>query len=141
MATGQLRPEHHLARLRGATAAAVLLLLAAAGCARHAPPDVASSVPPRAGEVWELDSSDSSAAAASLLAFVSGTHVLVVDGEETYAGMRVTDGGQAPDGGQPLALAAGGIAATLAPSGAALQLRFSSGEVLAMRRRPDAHAQ
>jgi hypothetical protein len=141
MPTGQLRPRHHFARARGAIAAAVLLLPAASGCKRRAAPELAASVPGRAGEVWELDSSDSTAAAASLLAFVSGTHVLVVDGVETYAGMRVTDGGQAPDGGQPLALAAGGIAATLAPSGTAMQLRFASGEVLALRRRTDVHAQ
>ena len=111
------------------------MAIAANGCQHRSGRDVADSVPRRAGEVWELDFADSTASAAALLAFVSGTLVLVVDGEETYAGMRVTDGGQAPDGGQPLALAGSGIAATLATAGAALQLRFATGEVLSLRRR------
>lgn len=141
MAPEQPRSGHRVARSRPAIAFALLVLLALHGCKRRAAPEVATSVPRQAGEVWELDSSDSSAAGASLLAFVSGTHVLVIDGEETYAGLRVTDGGRAPDGGQPLTLAASGISGTLAPSGAALQLRFASGEVLALRRRPEVHAQ
>ena len=91
--------------------------------------------------MFELDSVTTRAtAAASLLAFVSGTHVLVVDGDKTYAGMRVTAGGHAPDGAQALSLGMG-IAATLAPMGRAWQLRFSSGEVLPMRRRDAGSAQ
>ena len=114
---------------------AALLVIAATACERATTPDIAVAVPRRSGDVWELDSVSSRAtAAASLLAFVSGTHVLLVDGDATYAGMRVTAGGQAPDGAQPLALSSG-IGATLAPRGDGMQLRFASGEVLSLRRR------
>lgn len=112
------------------------LAIAAAGCGgtgSDADPDAA--VPQSRGEVWEIDSAHSRRfAPAVLLAFVSGTHVLVVDGDATYAGMQVTHGGKAPDGGQPLALA-GSIEATLAPAGDAMQVRFASGETVVLRRR------
>ena len=135
MATGQPCSTYRVASAPGRLFLAALLVIAATACARAKTPDVAVSVPRRSGDVWELDSvSSRSTAAASLLAFVTGTHVLLVDGDATYAGMRVTAGGQAPDGAQPLALSSG-IGATLAPRGEVMQLRFSSGEVLALRRR------
>jgi len=115
---------------------AMLLLGAAAACGGgESASDQPASAPARSGDVWELEgTTDRAAAKGALLAFVSGTHVLLVDGNDTYAGMRMTRGGKAPDGGQPLALA-GGIEATLAPSGEAMQLRFASGETLALRKR------
>ena len=60
--------------------------------------------------------------------------MLVVDGNDTYAGMRVTRGGKAPVGGQPLALE-GGIEATLVPAGDSMELRFASGERLPLHKR------
>jgi hypothetical protein len=122
----------HLQPLRPIIA---LLLGAAAACGGGGTSDAPAAAPSRSGDVWVLDSTDSRAGAkAALLAFVSGTHVLLVDGNDTYAGMRLTSGGKAPDGGQPLALG-GGIEATLAPAGEAMQLRFASGETLALRKR------
>ena len=139
MPTGQLQsPAQSLGgagRLRESLLLTALVAAANAGCSHDAGSRLAISEPRRAGEVWEVDSAASqSSGAAALLAFVSGTQVLLVDGATTYAGMRVTDGGQAPDGGQPLVLS-DGIRATLAPRDGGMQLRFSSGEVLALRRR------
>lgn len=107
-------------------------------CGSRAGSETASTVPAHAGDVWELDSvAERSKAGADLLAFVSGAHVLLIDGDDTYAGTQLTRGGKAPDGGQPLTLG-GGIRATVAPSGAAMQLRFATGETLPLRKRVDA---
>jgi hypothetical protein len=113
-----------------------LLLAAAGACGGGASDDAAAPAPSRSGDVWAVEGSvgDRARAKGELLAFVSGTHALVVDGNDTYAGMRLTRGGKAPDGGQPLA-PAGGIEATLAPAGDSLQLRFASGETLSLRKR------
>jgi hypothetical protein len=134
MAHRQLRPSSGKAERHASPLLGLALLSAMTACGGGSGAVVAA-VPARAGEVWELDSvSDRQRAGAELLAFVSGTHVLVVDGDETFAGLQHTVGGKAPDGGQPLTLA-GGIDATLAPFGGAMQLRFSTGEVLALRKR------
>ena len=114
---------------------AATLISVATACGGGESADDVAAAPSRSGDVWEVEQGVERAdAQAALLAFVSGTHVVLVDGNDTYAGMRLTRGGKAPDGGQPLALA-GGIQATLAPAGDAMQLRFASGETLAMRRR------
>ncbi|HEV7993741.1 MAG TPA: hypothetical protein VGP25_18080 [Gemmatimonadaceae bacterium] len=110
-----------------------LLLVAASACGGGASDDAATAAPTRSGDVWEVAGGDRARAKSELLAFVSGTHALVVDGNDTYAGMRLTRGGKAPDGGQPLA-PAGGIEATLAPAGDSMQLRFASGETLSLRK-------
>lgn len=114
---------------------AALLLCVAAACGGGAASDAAARAPARSGDVWELDrAADRTTANGALLAFVSGTHVLLVDGNDTYAGMHLTRGGKAPDGGQPLSLS-GGIEATLAPAGESMELRFATGETLALRKR------
>jgi hypothetical protein len=126
---------------RAGTLATVLILSSAFACSGGgASADAPAAAPSRSGDVWELDGGDDRASAkSSLLAFVSGTHVLLVDGNDTYAGMRLTSGGKAPDGGQPLALG-GGIEATLAPVGETMELRFASGETLALRKRAPARS-
>lgn len=121
----------------GRLASAVIICFALA-CRETPPDEVAVRAPTRSGDVWELDRPENPRdAGGALLAFVSGTHVILVDGNDTYAGMLLTRGGKAPDGGQPLRLG-GGVAATLAPVGDSLQLRFDSGERLALRRRTPA---
>jgi hypothetical protein len=131
-----LQPERLARVARVAASFVVLVLLAgASACGADAAPEEAARAPARSGDVWELGAgSGRDAATGALLAFVSGTHVLVVDGNDTYAGMRVTRGGKAPDGGQPLALE-GGIEATLVPAGDSMELRFASGERLALHKR------
>jgi hypothetical protein len=132
-----LQPRSAATR-RAGTLAEMLLLSSALACGGGASADAPAAAPSRSGDVWELDGGDGRASAkSSLLAFVSGTHVLLVDGNDTYAGMRLTSGGKAPDGGQPLALG-GGIEATLAPVGETMELRFASGETLALRKRAPA---
>lgn len=113
----------------------VMVSWSVAACEAGAGSGVATAVPTRAGDVWEIDSvAARRTGGADLLAFVSGTHVLIIDGDATYAGTQLTRGGRGPDGGQPLALG-GGIQAILAPAGAAMQLRFASGETLPLRKR------
>jgi hypothetical protein len=134
MAHRQLQHYSGNAKRRASPLLGLALLSGVAACGGETGA-VVVAVPARAGEVWELDSvSDRQRARAELLAFVSGTHVLIIDGDETFAGLQHTVGGKAPDGGQPLMLA-GGIDATLAPTAGAMQLRFASGEVLALRKR------
>jgi len=124
-----------MAQLQPRLALAALGVGLAAACGGGASDDGATPAPTRSGDVWEVGASsgDRARAKGELLAFVSGTHVLVVDGNDTYAGMRLTRGGKAPDGGQPLA-AAGGIEATLASAGDSMQLRFASGETLSLHK-------
>ena len=113
---------------------APLLLGVASACGGPASDDAPKAAPSHSGDVWEIaPASDRARAKGELLAFVSGTHALVVDGNDTYAGMRLTRGGKAPDGGQPLA-PSGGIEATLAPAGDSMQLRFATGETLSLRK-------
>jgi hypothetical protein len=106
------------ALLRSGRLAAALLIPTTAACGGGgSSADAPAAAPSRSGDVWELDRADDRAATkGALLAFVSCAHVLLVDGNDTYAGMRLTSGGKAPDGGQPLVLG-GGIEATLAPAG------------------------
>jgi hypothetical protein len=135
MAYLQPRYAPHTAPGRARRRAAAILLGAAAACGGGSASDAPASAPTRSGDVWELDpAADRATANGALLAFVSGTHVLLVDGNDTYAGMRRTSGGKAPDGGQPLSLG-GGIEATLAPAGEAMQLRFATGETLGLHKR------
>src|SRR6185295_19881854 len=73
---------------RSRTRVGLSLLVAVLACGGAGADDTARA-PTRAGDVWEVDSAnDRDAAQGALLAFVSGTHVLLVDGDDTYAGMR-----------------------------------------------------
>ena len=126
--------------IRAALGAAALATAAACGGDAN---DVArvERAPARAGDVWELDSADDrQTAPAALLAYVSGLHVMVLDGDEAYAGMTRLEGTREDDGARRFRLA-NGLDARVVPAGDGLELRFSSGEVMAMHKqgnRPDA---
>ncbi len=121
-------------RSRPAALALCATMLAAAACDGDDGAPRAVAVPERAGDVWEADhAADRGTAPAALLAFVNGLHVLVVDGDDAYAGMTRLVAEPAGDGRRTLALA-NGLSAELAPVGEVMELRFSSGETLAMRR-------
>jgi hypothetical protein len=95
------------------------------------------SVPARAGDVWEADrAEDRVNAAASLVAFVNGLHVVVVDGDDVYAGTTRHRASTGDEGARALSLVHG-LRAELVPVGEVLELRFSSGETLPMRRQPE----
>ncbi len=118
-----------------ACAIACILVLAASGCDKAGTSGTeVSTAPSRAGEVWEIDRvADRAAAPAAVAAYVNGLHVMVLDGDDAYAGMtrlRATAGG---NGARVLKLASGGEV-QLASAGDAIELRFSGGESIPLRK-------
>jgi len=94
-----------------------------------------TKAPARSGEVWTIDQpEDRVTGPGALLAYLHGLHTVVLDGNKAYAGMTRLDATRDPDGNRTLALA-DGLTATLVPEGKALQLRFSTGESVALRKR------
>jgi hypothetical protein len=110
-----------------------------AGCSGSGDSGRAVTPPPsRAGTVWEADSAENRAnSAATMLAYANGLHVIVVDGDDVFAGMTRLHSEAAPGGGRSIKLD-GGLTAELVPAGDALQLRFSSGDTVRMRKRETA---
>jgi hypothetical protein len=113
-----------------------VLALGLAGCGKHG--DAGSEVaraPSHSGDVWETDkASDRKAAAATVLAFVNGLHTVVVDGGDIYAGTtRLGTTADSADKGRLVTLS-NGLTAQLIPQGDAMELHFSSGESVPMRR-------
>lgn len=98
------------------------------GAARSAAPP-----PARSGEVWAVQNPDDRAATAgAIVAFVNGIHVMVVDDEQIYAGMTELTAKSGAGGGRTIAFPSG-LSADLVPSGqGAAELRFSSGERVAV---------
>ncbi len=114
----------------------VILVLGAAGCGKHGDSTAeAARAPSHSGDVWETDKAqDRKAAPATVLAFVNGLHTVVVDGDDIYAGTtRLTTTKDSAGDGRVVALS-NGLGARLVPAGDAMELRFSSGERLHMRR-------
>jgi hypothetical protein len=117
---------------RFASVAAAALLLAACGGGESAS---VARAPARSGDVWELDrAEDRATAQAALLAYVNGLHVMVLDGNTAYAGMTRLEAAKGTDGNQTLTLA-NGLKAELVRAGEAVELRFSSGELVPLRKR------
>jgi hypothetical protein len=119
----------------GAPVIACAIAIAALGCDKSGGSGAeVSSAPSRAGEVWEIDRvADRAAAPAAVAAYVNGLHVMVLDGDDAYAGMtrlRATAGG---NGARVLKLASGGEV-QLASAGDAIELRFSGGESIPLRK-------
>jgi len=92
----------------------------------------AAAPPSRSGEVWAVQNPDDRAATAgSIVAFVNGIHVMVVDGDQIYAGMTELTTKDGADGGRTIAFASG-LSADLVPSAQGAELRFSTGERVAV---------
>jgi hypothetical protein len=68
-----------------------------------------------------------------MLAFANGLHVMVIDGDNVYAGMKKLHLQPATDGGRMVDLG-GGETARLVQSGDGLELHFSSGETVRLRK-------
>jgi hypothetical protein len=68
-----------------------------------------------------------------MLAFANGLHVLVLDGDDVYAGMKKLHLEPSPDGGRMLDLG-NGETVRLVEVSDAYELRFSSGETVRMRK-------
>lgn len=127
-------PETADLRRACASAAAALALLALSGCGKPGDGPAAAVAPSRAGEVWAIDrTADRAAAAAALQAYVSGLHVIVLDGDDAYAGMTRLRAQPGANGARVFKLVGGGEA-TLVAAGDALDLRFASGESIPLRR-------
>ena len=108
--------------------------LAACGGGGGAAP-AASRAPARSGDVWEIaNPDDRKAAAGAALAFVNGLHVMVVDGNRAWAGMTELEAEKGAGGARTFHLA-GGLTADLVKAGDSLELRFSSGQSVALRKR------
>jgi hypothetical protein len=87
------------------------------------------------GDVWEIDNADDRGGApAALLAYVSGLHLIVLDGDDAFAGMTRLTAEQKPGGGRSIALSPS-LEAELAPTAVGMELRFSSGEIVPMRKK------
>jgi hypothetical protein len=65
------------------------------------------------------------------VAFVNGVHVMVVDGDQIYAGMTELTTKAGAGGGRTIAFPSG-LSADLVPSPQGAELRFSSGERVAV---------
>ena len=118
--------------------AARLLALGAAlapGCG--GPGDGGAARPPaRAGDVWEVDHPDDrDGAPAALLAYVHGVHLMVLDGDQAFVGMTRLAAPASVGGGRTLHLGPS-LEAALTPTPEGMELRFSSGETVPMRKKP-----
>lgn len=119
----------------GAPVIACAIAIAALGCDKSGGSGAeVSSAPSRAGEVWEIDRvADRAAAPAAVAAYVNGLHVMVLDGDDAYAGMTRLRATAGNNGARVLKLASGGEA-QLASAGDAIELRFSGGESIPLRK-------
>ncbi|MEO8623452.1 MAG: hypothetical protein ABI625_20415 [bacterium] len=79
----------------------------------------AAAVPTRSGDVWELDTPDDrTTAPAAMAAFVNGVHVVIVDGNDVYAGTEKRNAKQLG----------------LSPDGDRMTARLTTGETVRLRR-------
>ena len=113
----------------------VVLLATSAGCGKSGGSAEVATAPATSGDVWQIDyEAERSAMPGAVLAYLHGLHVIVLDGKEAFAGMTRLEAESRPDGARVFKLA-GGLQATLAPVGQdRLELSFSSGETVAMRK-------
>ena len=107
-------------------------MFGAAACGGGGEPGEATAPPSRSGAVWAVQNPDDRAAVAgSIVAFVNGVHVMVVDGNQIYAGMTELTTREAAGGGRTFAFPSG-LSADLVSSPQGAELRFSSGERVAV---------
>ena len=108
-----------------------------AGCGGGAEPGSGSATAPpsRSGQVWEVQASDDRAyVPGSIVAFVNGVHVMVVDGDTVFAGMTPLAAKSGPGGAKTITFASG-LTAEMVPSAQGAEMRFSSGERVPVRAR------
>jgi len=115
-----------------AIAASAMVL---AGCGGGGEPGSATAPPARAGQVWEVQASeDRTYVPGSIVAFVNGVHVMVVDDDRVYAGMTPLETKSGSGGAKTITFASG-LTADLVPSADGGEMRFSSGERVPVRAR------
>src|SRR5262245_51235777 len=101
-----------------------MLCLAACGGGGGGEGGSATAPPSGSGEVWAVQNPDDRAATAgSIVAFVNGIHVMVVDGGQIYAGMTELTTKDGAGGGRTIAFPSG-LSADLVPAANGAELRF-----------------
>jgi hypothetical protein len=112
-----------------------LIAVGLAACGEHRGADsVVARAPSHSGDVWEIDKEgDRGQAPATVLAFVNGLHTVVLDGNDVYAGTTRLSTTSDSTGGREVSLA-NGLSAHLVPAGDGMELRFSSGERVPLRK-------
>jgi hypothetical protein len=120
-------------RLRPAIALAALLASAAACSGGGGAAGPAAEVPSSGGTVLVMDGGTRTTAPAALLGFVYGLHTIVLDGDRIFAGMSRLETTEAAGGGHVITLS-DGLTAQLVPAGDGFELRFSTGEAIALHR-------
>ncbi|HZM60259.1 MAG TPA: hypothetical protein VFB85_10690 [Vicinamibacterales bacterium] len=106
----------------------VASLTGACGGADTGTPGAVSAPPSSRGDIWEIQSpSERAMVSGSIVAFVNGVHVMVVDGDRVFAGMTELATKAGTNGGQTITFPSG-LSADLVPSAQGAELRFSSGE-------------
>ena len=113
----------------------LLLAVGRAACGEHRASDASvARAPSRGGEVWEADKAgDRRAAPGTLVAFVNGLHTIVLDGHDVYAGTTKLHASDDSAGALSVPLS-NGLTARLLPAGDGMELRFSTGESVALRK-------
>jgi hypothetical protein len=112
-----------------------MLAIGIVACGKNA--DAGGSVakaPSHSGDVWEADKvSERKEAPATVIAFVNGLHTVVLDGSDVYAGSTRYSTSEDTAGGRDVALS-NGLSARIFAAGDAMELRFSSGESVPLRK-------
>jgi hypothetical protein len=114
-----------------------LIAAGLAACGDRQGGDVSvARAPSRSGQVWEADNAgDSRSASGTVVAFVNGLHTIVLDGHDVYAGTTRLSATTDSAGALAVSLS-NGMSARLVPAGDAMEVRFSSGESVALRKQP-----
>lgn len=130
-----LRPN---ALVRVALLGSALTLALALGACGRGGNSSGTRAPARSGEVWEIDrAAGRPAMPGAVLAYVNGLHLIVVDGNEIYAGMTSLKAEARSDGGRAIKLS-NGLEAVLTPAGDdRMRLSFSTGEAVDLCRKTE----
>ena len=107
--------------------AVALMTAACGGGADKGAPGAVAAPPSRSGDIWEIQTpADRTSVPGSIVALVNGVHVMVVDGDQIYAGMT-TLAAKSGSGGRTITFPSG-LTADMVSNGQGAELRFSSGE-------------
>jgi hypothetical protein len=108
---------------------------AACGGADKGTPGAVAAPPSRSGDIWEIQApAERTTVPGSIVAFVNGVHVMVVDGDQIFAGMTTLATKSGPSGGRTITFPSG-LTADMVSSGQGAELRFSSGERVTVHER------
>lgn len=93
--------------------------------------------PASSGKVLVMDNGGRNTAPAAVLGFVHGVHTFVLDGDRVFAGMTPVKAAPGENGARTLTFD-DGVTAQLIPTQSGFELRFASGESIALREQEQA---